>query len=91
MRFIFVTVWKELKRRFNDPGGLIGAIMVPFVIGFLMASVIGGGGGGPAIRAQLLVSDLDDSLVSQGFLNALASDQLSGMILVEQVQQDLAL
>ncbi len=38
MRFIFVTVGKELKRRLNDPAGLISAIMIPFVIGFLMAA-----------------------------------------------------
>lgn len=86
MRFIFVTVWKELKRSFNDPGALLTSIAVPFVIGFLMASVLGGtGGGGPTIRAQLLVSDLDDSFVSQGVLSALASDQLSEMIVIEQV------
>ena len=85
MRFIFITVWKEMKRRFNDPVGLLTSIMIPFVIGFLMASVIGGGVGGPAIRAQLLVSDLDDSFVSQGILNALASDQLSEMIVMEQI------
>ena len=43
MRFVFVTVRKELKRRFNDPGGLISAIMIPFAVGFLMASVMAAG------------------------------------------------
>ena len=54
MRFVFVTVRKELKRSFNDPGGLISAIMIPFAIGFLMASVMGGGGGA-SIKACLIV------------------------------------
>jgi len=87
MRFIFVTVVKELKRRFNDPGGLISAIMIPFAVGFLMASVMGGNGGG-AIKATLLVTDLDDSFISQGILSALGQDQVAEMILLEKVSQD---
>jgi len=83
MRFILVTVRKELKRRFNDPGGLLSAIMIPFVIGFLMASVMGGGGA--SIKAQLLVTDLDDSFISQGILSALGQDQIAEMILIEKV------
>lgn len=86
MRFVFVTVGKELKRRFNAPGGLISAIMIPFVIGFLMASVMGGSGGSPSIRAGLLVTDLDDSFVSQGILSALGQDQIADMIVVEKVE-----
>jgi ABC-type multidrug transport system permease subunit len=84
MRFILVTVGKEIKRRFNDPGGLLSAIMIPFVIGFLMASVMGGGGGG-SFKAQLLVTDLDDSFVSQAILTALGQDQIAEMIEVEKV------
>jgi ABC-type multidrug transport system permease subunit len=83
MRFILVTAGKELKRRFNDPVGLISAIMIPFVIGFLMASVMGGGGG--TIKAELLVTDLDDSFVSQGILSALGQDQIADMIQLEKV------
>jgi len=83
MYFIAVTVVKELKRRFNDPGGLLSSIMIPFVIGFLMASVMGGGGA--SIKARLLVTDLDDSFVSQGILSALGQDQVADMILLEKV------
>jgi len=87
MHFIFVTVVKELKRRFNDPGGLISAIMIPFAIGFLMASVMGGNGGA-AIKARLLVTDLDDSFISQGILSALGQDQVAEMILLEKVSRE---
>ncbi len=87
MRFIFITVRKELKRRFNDPGGLISAIMIPFAIGFLMASVMGGGGG-TSFKAGLLVTDLDDSFISQGILSALGQDQVAEMILLEKVSLD---
>ena len=45
MRFVLVTVRKELKRRFNDPGGLLPALLVPLAVGFMMASVMGGAGG----------------------------------------------
>lgn len=86
MRFILATVGKEMKRRFNDPGGLLSAIMIPFVIGFLMASVMGGGG--TSIKAQLLVTDLDDSFISQGILSALGQDQIADMIQVEKVTQE---
>ncbi len=86
MRFILITVGKEMKRRFNDPGGLISAIMIPLVIGFLMASVMGGGSG--PIRARLMVTDLDDSFISQAILNALGQDQIADMILVEKVSRD---
>jgi ABC-type multidrug transport system permease subunit len=88
MRFIFVTVGKEIKRRMNDPGGLISAIMIPFAIGFLMASVMGGGGGQPSIKAQLLVTDLDDSFISQGILSALGQDQIAEMIQIEKLSLD---
>lgn len=85
MWFIFVTVGKELKRRFNDPGGLISAIMIPFAIGFLLAAVMGGGGGQPSIKAHLLVTDLDDSFVSQGILSAFGQDHIASMIQVEKL------
>jgi len=87
MRFVFVTVRKELKRSFNDPGGLISAIMIPFAIGFLMASVMGGGGGA-SFKAGLLVTDLDDSFISQAILSALGQDQVAEMILLEKVSRD---
>ena len=91
MRFIFVTVGKEMKRRFNDPGGWIFAIMIPLVIGSLMASVMGGSGGQPSIKARLLVTDLDDSFVSQGVLSALGQDQIAEMIQLEKVTLEVGL
>jgi len=87
MRFVIVTVVKELKRRFNDPGGLISAIMIPFAIGFMIASVMGGSGGA-SIKAGLLVTDLDDSFISQGIMSALGQDQIAEMILLEKVSLD---
>ena len=84
MRFVFVTVWKELKRRFNDPVGLFSAVLIPFAVGFLMASVMGDSGG-PAIKTGLMVTDLDDSLISQGVLTALGADQVANLISLEKV------
>ena len=57
--------------------------MIPFVIGFLMTSVMGGGGG--SFKAKLLVTDLDDSFISQGIMTALGQDQIADMILLEKV------
>lgn len=86
MYFIMVTVVKEVKRRFNDPGGLLSAIMIPFVIGFLMASVMGGGSS--SFKPTLLVSDLDDSFVSQAILSALGQDQIAEMINLVKVTEE---
>lgn len=83
MRFILVTAGKEIKRRLNDPGGLISAIMIPFVIGFLMASVMGGGGS--SFKARLLITDLDDSFISQAIVSAFGQDQIADLILLEKV------
>jgi len=83
MRFILVTAGKEIKRRLNDPGGLISAIMIPFVIGFLMASVMGGGGS--SFKARLLITDLDDSFISQGIISAFGQDQIADLIQLEKV------
>ncbi len=46
------------------------------------------GGGGGTIKAELLVTDLDDSFVSQGILSALGQDQIADMILLEKVTQE---
>jgi len=86
MRFILITVVKEVKRRLNDPGGLLSAIMIPFVVGFLMSSVMGGGGG--TFKPTLLVTDLDDSFVSQAILSALGSDQIAEMIKLVKVSEE---
>lgn len=89
MRFIFITVGKEMKRRFNDPGGWIFAIMIPLVIGLLMASVMGGNDRQPSIKARLLVTDLDDSFVSQGVMSTLGQDQVADMIQLEKVTHEV--
>ena len=90
MQFVFVTVVKELKRRFNDPGGLISAIMIPFIIGFLLAAVMGGGGGQPSFKAGLFVTDLVDSFVSQAIITAFGQDQVAEMIRLEKLSLDVA-
>ncbi|MBT8137956.1 MAG: ABC transporter permease [Gammaproteobacteria bacterium] len=83
MRFVFITVWKELKRRFNDPGGLLQAMLIPFAVGALIVTAVGGGGS--SITAELMVTDLDDSFLSQGILSALGQGQLAEMITLEEV------
>ena len=64
MRFLALTVIKEIKRRFNDPLGLIMWFMIPLVLGGLLMSVLGGSSG-PSPKAQLLLTDLDDTIISQ--------------------------
>ena len=84
MRFLALTVWKEIKRRFNDPMGLIMWLMIPVVLGGMFMSVMGGGSG-PAIKAQLLLTDLDDTFISQAIPSALTSGGLAELIEIQEV------
>ena len=83
MHFLWANIRKELKRRFNDPLALFMWLAIPATIGLLMSTVMGGGG--PRIRALLLVSDLDDSFISQTLPAAFSRGQLADMVEVREI------
>ncbi|MCH8203435.1 MAG: ABC transporter permease [Proteobacteria bacterium] len=83
MHFLWASIRKELKRRFNDPWALFMWLAIPATFGLLMSTVMGGGG--PRIRALLLVSDLDDSFISQTLPAAFSGGQLADMVEVREI------
>jgi ABC-type multidrug transport system permease subunit len=83
MHFLLASIRKELKRRFNDPWALFMWLAIPLTIGILMSTVMGGGG--PRIRAILLVSDLDNSFISQTLPAAFSRGQLAEMVEVREI------
>jgi ABC-type multidrug transport system permease subunit len=74
MRFILTAAAKDLKRRLADPPALAIWIGIPVLLGGVLSLVAGGDGAAP--RAQVLVVDQDDTLLS-GLL--LASGGRGGM------------
>ena len=84
MHFLLSSIRKEIKRRFNDPWALFMWLAIPLTIGLLMSSVMGGGGG-PRIRALLLVTDLDDSFISQSLPAAFSRGQLADMVELREI------
>ena len=46
MHFLWASIRKEIKRRFNDPWALFFWLAIPATIGLLMSTVMGGGLGG---------------------------------------------
>ena len=88
MRFLALTVIKEIKRRFNDPLGLIMWLMIPLFLGGMLTSVLGGASG-PTPKAVLLLTDLDDTFISQAIPQALSGGQLADMIEIQEVSRDV--
>ncbi|MEE8259247.1 MAG: ABC transporter permease [Sphingomonadales bacterium] len=88
MRFLALTVIKEIKRRFNDPLGLIMWLMIPLILGGMLTSVLGGASG-PTPKAVLLLTDLDDTFISQAIPQALGGGQLADMIEIQEVTREV--
>ncbi|MCH7807111.1 MAG: ABC transporter permease [Proteobacteria bacterium] len=84
MHFFLANILKEIKRRFNDPGVMISWIAIPFVIGLLMTSVMGGDGG-PRFRAVLFLTDHDETFISQTIASAFSRGQLAEMVEVREI------
>lgn len=82
MTFFLANIEKELKRRFNDPWALFMWLAVPFLVGLLLIAVIGDGA---RPRARLLVTNLDDSFVSDALPEAFKRDELAAMVELEEV------
>jgi ABC-type multidrug transport system permease subunit len=76
MRFALLGASKDLRRRLADPAALLLWIGLPIVIGLLL-ELLSGSGGGPAVKAHLLVVDQDHTLASRLVTAAGGQPQLS--------------
>ena len=87
MSFALSSSRKDLSRWKQDPAGLLLWIVLPLMIGGMMAMLFGGGGGVKP-RGILLIADQDDSLVSGLVTGAFSQGQLGELISVEKVSVD---
>ncbi len=87
MGFTFAVFKKELQLRRRDPFAFFLWLLIPLVIGGLITS-ISGGGGGPQPVASLLIADNDNTFVS-GLVNTVfQQDQFTGLIIAETVTEE---
>lgn len=83
MRFILHTAVKDLRRRLADPAALLLWIGLPLLVGGFMALLAGGGG--PSVKAQLLVVDEDNSMASRFLVGASRQGRLHEFLDVAEV------
>jgi ABC-type Na+ efflux pump permease subunit len=83
MEFLVASVKKDLARWTRDRGAMLIWLGIPFLIGGLITSMMDSGGTSPT--GTLLITDEDDTLLSGFVVGAYSQEQLSGLIIVEQV------
>ncbi len=85
MRYFAAAAKKDLARIAKDPIALLTWVGIPIVLGGLM-TLVSSGGGGSSPTAQLVVTDLDDSLLSGFLVGAFGQGPLAEMVEVEQLE-----
>lgn len=83
MRFVLTAAIKDLRRRLADPAALVMWMGLPIVIGTLMSLL--SSGGGPVLKARLLIVDEDKSLLSGLVSSAGQQGQLAEMLAIEML------
>jgi ABC-type multidrug transport system permease subunit len=86
MRFIWISTWKDIGRLRRDPFALLMWMAIPLILGVLLNAVFGGGTVTP--QGRLLVTDEDDTFVSNVLASAFSREPLSKMVLVEKVGRE---
>jgi len=76
----------RLKRIFREKWGLFSWLAIPLVIMFLMSLIAGVGGG--KLTGRLLVTDYDESTVSQFVTGGFAQGPLAEIFTVKQVEEN---
>ncbi|MCF6299742.1 MAG: ABC transporter permease [Proteobacteria bacterium] len=85
-----ITVAKtSFKRILNEKWGLISWLFIPLIIVGLM-SLISSGSGGPKPTGKLLVTDLDNTMISQFMLGGFSRGPLAEIFTVQQLKADEA-
>jgi len=83
MPFVLTAALKDLRRRLADPASLAMWMALPIVIGLLMSLL--SSGGGPALKARLIVVDEDKSFLSGLVASAGRQGQLGEMLEIENL------
>jgi ABC-type multidrug transport system permease subunit len=89
MSLSFLSAQVRLRSVLREKWGIISWLSIPIVIIFLMSFITGGGNQGES-RGTLLVTDLDDSFVSNLMVNSLSQGELSSWIGIKKVSAEEA-
>jgi len=89
MSLSFLSAQVRLRSVLREKWGIISWLSIPIVIVFLMSFITGGGNQGES-RGTLLVTDLDDSFVSNLMVNSLSQGELSSWIGIKKVSTEEA-
>lgn len=89
MSLSFLSAQVRLRSVLREKWGIISWLSIPIVIVFLMSFITGGGNQGES-RGTLLVTDLDDSFVSNLMVNSLSQGELSSWIGIKKVRAEEA-
>ena len=85
MRRILLMVRKDLKRQLRSPMGILLALSFPIFFTSIIALAFGSGSQPKIPKVQLLVEDLDDSLLSGALVSATGNEQVAKYFDVRQV------
>ena len=85
MSRLWLMVRKDLLRQLRAPMGMLFVLSFPVIFATLLALTFGSGGGSGMPKVDLLVEDLDDSMVSRLLLSATDSEQMAQYFDVERV------
>ena len=86
MGFVFASARKDLARWSQDRASMLIWLGIPFLIGGLITSMIGGGGRTPS--GILLLVDQDESMLSGLVAGAYSQGDLAELITVREVDLD---
>lgn len=83
---IRTLLYKDLLRRWRNPGGMIVLVLIPLLAALMLGSIFGTGNTSAVRpRVHLLVEDYDDGFASQMLLGAFSRGELAQMFQLEKV------
>ena len=85
-RLSHTVATQSFKRVLREKWGLISWLAIPLMIVFLM-SLMSGGGGSPKPHGRLLVTDHDESTLSQFLIGGMSQGQMAEFFTVKQVNE----
>ena len=89
MKRIFLLAGKDFKRKWQNPFIILGYIMLPLIFTLILGLVFGSSDEPNLPQVKVLAADNDNSLVSKLFLGTFSQGELSELILIEKVEEDI--
>ncbi|MGD1993445.1 MAG: ABC transporter permease [Anaerolineae bacterium] len=90
MRKLWILARKELLLSFRDVGALVTMLVTPLALTLAIAAAFGSGGGDPLSGVPVLLLNQDDGQMGTTLVEVFTSDDLAGLVAVEQVENEAA-